>query len=156
MGTGTVRVVPLQDAPENLPICARWLNDEWGRGMGSSLAETTEWLDQIAHANTSETALIATSGEPAVGVCLVVECDLDVRADLTPWLSSLFVAPEYRHKSIGRKLVGAIEAVARRAGAESLYLYTPGRETFFAELDWTTVERLQLDQGEFALMKKRL
>lgn len=156
MVTRAVEVKTLRQAPDAVPFCVRWLNDEWGRGMGFSRVETEEWLRQIIKVDSKDIALIASQGGQPVGVCLLVECDLDLRVDLTPWLSSLFVLPEHRHNGTGRKLVGGIEAAARKSGVESLFLYTLDRETFYAELCWITVERLQLAKGEFALMRKRL
>jgi len=39
-----ITIVPLQDALDALPVCARWLNDEWGKAEGHSLEVTAVWL----------------------------------------------------------------------------------------------------------------
>ena len=151
-----IRITPLGEVPDALPLCAQWLNTEWDHEQRYTLDETAKWLREIVGSKAGEAALVASGADRPVGICLLVECDLDQRAELTPWLSSLFVRPDYRRRAIGRRLVRGIETIACEEGAESLFLYTLDRESFYAELGWQTIERLELEAGKFALMSKGL
>ena len=39
------------------------------------------------------------------GSAAIIEHDMDTRMELSPWLASVFVAPEFRKRGIGSKLV---------------------------------------------------
>lgn len=152
-------ITPLAEAPAARAVgavCARWLNDEWGRAQGYSLAETAAWLAEVSAPGSGEAAVVALEGERPVGICLLVACDLEERAALSPWISALYVLPQRRRQGIGRALVAAVEDLARNAGAPRLYLYTRGTEAFYRSLGWTERERIRLDGKRFTLMEKHL
>ena len=149
-------IIPLAETIADLATCAGWINQRWGREMEHSLADTTDWLNGIARPGGKEAALIAKQGGIPVGICLLVDCDLKSREDLTPWLAGLLVLPEYRRQSIGSQLVDGIETLARQADAEAIFLYTKTAEPFYARRRWITTERFHLESGEFALMQKSL
>ena len=114
-------------------------------------------LDQISEfvaRQDYEIALLAEVGGRPAGTCLFVRHEIDPVHDLTPWLAGLYVAPEFRNRSIGRALVAAIEGHAREVGCERLYLYTSGAETYYAQLGWRVSERFPWDGAPFALMHR--
>ncbi len=147
---------PLADCPDELPTCALWLNREWGARHGYSYQETRDWLDEIARDTGNERGLVAMLGADPVGVGLLVDCDLDSRADLTPWLSGLFVPEPLRGRSIGRRLVAGIEGLARGQGHPALYLYTPTATGLYLKLGWRTLEKFQRRGKDYDLMSKAL
>jgi len=151
-----VAILPLQDAPDALSLCARWLHRQWGQAAGHSLAVTTEWLRAVIAPGSGEAAFVAFAGSVPVGVCLLVACDLETRADLTPWVSSFYVLPDYRGRSIGSALLATVEAAAEAAGWPALYLYTPSAESLCLRRGWRVMERIVLDGRDFALMVKDL
>jgi predicted N-acetyltransferase YhbS len=151
-----LEITDLTDTNADLETCAGWLHAQWGHDMGYSLANTTAWLTKIVQPGGTEAALIARQGGLPVGICLLVDCDLEGRDDLTPWLSSLYVLPEYRRQSIGSRLVDGIETLARQSDAEVFFLYTKTEEPYYARRNWITMERFRLESGEFALMQKSL
>ncbi len=152
----TTEFTPLWRAREHLPTLADWLWRAWGRDEGYALAETREWLSDIAVADRRETGVVALSrGEP-LGVALLCDEDLDCRKDLSPWLSSLYVAASARNRGIGGRLVQEIERAAIERHVPTLYLYTLDQGAFYAGRGWRLVERLQLPKGEADLMCKEL
>jgi GNAT superfamily N-acetyltransferase len=153
---GPIAIVPLHDAPDALPHCARWLNREWGQAQGHSLAVTTQWLREVTAPGSDEAAFVALDGEAPVGVCLLVDCDLETRAELTPWVSGFYVVPDYRRRSIGSRLLTAVEQAAGATGAHALYLYTHTAESLCIRRGWRLMERFALDGTDFALMVKAL
>ncbi len=151
-----VTILPLQDAPDAMSLCAGWLNDEWGKAYGYGLRDTADWLRKIMAPGSGEAALVALDGGSAVGICLLVACDLESRAELTPWVSGLYVRPDRRRRSIGSKLLSAVEGTARAGGAANLYLYTRTAERLCLRLGWRVRGRLARDGTNFALMVKAL
>ena len=149
-------ILPLQDAPDSLPVCARWISDEWGQDQGYSLEETTEWLNDIIAPGSGEAAFAALDSTTPVGVCLLVDCDLESRSELTPWVSGFYVLPNYRRRSIGTRLMTAVERAATSNDAANLYLYTHTAESLCIRLGWRVTERFSLDGTDFALMEKAL
>ncbi len=149
-----ITIVPLQNALDALPVCARWLNHEWGKAEGHSLAVTVDWLREVIAPGSREAAFVALDGRLPVGVCLLVACDLESRAELTPWVSAFYVRPDYRRRSIGARLLTAVEGAARSNGAPALYLYTHTAESLYLRLGWRVTERFALDGEDFVLMVK--
>jgi GNAT superfamily N-acetyltransferase len=156
MSVQSIRIAPLQDAPDALSHCARWLHRQWGQAAGHSLDVTTEWLREVIAPESGEAAFVAFAGSLPVGVCLLVRCDLKTRADLTPWVSSFYVLPDYRRRSIGSALLAAAEEAAAASGWPALYLYTPSAESLCLRRGWRVMERFALDGRDFALMEKAL
>jgi GNAT superfamily N-acetyltransferase len=89
-----------------------------------------------------ETALIAWEGDEPAGVCLLVAHELPPALDLSPWLASLYVVPQFRGRGIARALIGAIEEQARSHGIARLHLYTGEAEGLYAKCGWQVAERL--------------
>jgi GNAT superfamily N-acetyltransferase len=156
MTSQPITIEPLQDAHGELPVCARWLNDEWGKAEGHSLEVTANWLREVIAPGSGEAAFLALDGRVPVGVCLLVACDLDSRAELTPWVAGFYVLPDYRRRSIGSRLLAAIEETAGSSSAANLYLYTHTAESLYLRLGWRVTERFALDGEDFALMAKAL
>lgn len=87
------------------------------------------------------TTVIALSGNCLLGSASLIAHDMDTHPELSPWLASVYVAPEHRKRGIGRTLVQRIVAEAASLGLDSLYLFTPDKERFYTHLGWTVLER---------------
>lgn len=131
----------LADHPEHLPTAAEWLYREWAsRRPGSSPAQVAERLQSHLGRDRLPLMVLALAGPECVGCASVRTADLESRADLTPWLASVYVPPTRRRLGIGARLVRAAEAEAARLGVARLYLFTPDRQRFYAALGWTAHE----------------
>lgn len=146
-----LELISLADSPAVLPDCARWLYEEWGRQQVSAFEGTLDWLRGVAAASDEE-GLVAVSAGAPVGIALLVVRDLESRRDLTPWLSSLFVVPEFRDRGIGRRLVEGVMAAAKGRGHAELYLHTESAEAYYRRLGWRLEDRFRRDGEAFALM----
>jgi amino-acid N-acetyltransferase len=62
-------------------------------------------------------------------------------------LRSLAVAPEYRRRGLGRKLLARLELDARVDGILRLVLLTETAESFFACLGYRTVDRQSVSEA---------
>jgi N-acetylglutamate synthase-like GNAT family acetyltransferase len=95
---------------------------------------------ECGHLEIPTTLVAMTDGKPAGSISLLAE-DMDTHPELTPWLASLYVAPEMRRRGIGAALVRRLVAEARPLGIPKFYLYTPSEEKFYAGLGWRTLEQ---------------
>ncbi len=151
----TVTLVSPLDHPCGIGICAGWNFDEWGRGMGRTLADTEAGLADIAGCDAGQHAVLAlVDGEPA-GMALLIDCDLESHAHLTPWVAGVLTRPEFRNRGVATAMIVKLEDLARLDGAEAAYLYT-SQPNFYARLGWTIIERLNGDEAGMDLMRKSL
>jgi amino-acid N-acetyltransferase len=79
--------------------------------------------------------IVARKGDTIVGVVGLEP------AGSQALLRSLAVAETHRRKSVGRRLVAAIEKYARSRGTRAIYLLTMGAADFFIKQDYQRVDR---------------
>jgi N-acetylglutamate synthase-like GNAT family acetyltransferase len=76
--------------------------------------------------------------------------------ELSPWLAAVYVLPEQRGQGIGSKLVKSIELLSAHLDEEQLYLFTPDRESFYARMNWTVLERTNFRDRAVVIMRKSI
>jgi N-acetylglutamate synthase-like GNAT family acetyltransferase len=86
---------------------------------------------------------VAHEDDVPIGTAALVEFDMETRRDLTPWLADVVVSPERRGSGIGTRVVEFIVERARELGVRRLYLFTPDRESFYARMGWSVLERTE-------------
>jgi N-acetylglutamate synthase-like GNAT family acetyltransferase len=93
-----------------------------------------------------------------VGTASFVINDLPSRPDLTPWLASVLVRPQFRGRGYSVPLIQQVEAVAAAASVPTLWLYTWSAEPLYARLGWQRVgvERDADRDIEVVLMNRQL
>ncbi len=131
------------DHPEFLDEVAKWLHDEWAwQNPGeNSVADRLQRMQAQMHKERIPMMFVAFAGDHPVGTAWIVEHDMDSRKDLSPWVATIFVRPEYRGKGIGSALVLRAMDKVRQLGYKQAYLITPDREGFYARLGWRTMEK---------------
>ncbi len=134
-------------------VCAGWRYDAFLKDYGLSEVDSFQQLQHLAtQGDGLEVALVAHVNGALAGICLLVREEIDALHAVSPWLASLFVAPEFRLHGVGRALVAAIEAHAAAKGVGTLYLYTSAAEQFYLRCGWRTVERFSDASGPAVLM----
>lgn len=93
-------------------------------------------------------------GEPA-GMVLLIDCDLESHAHLTPWVAGVYVEPAFRGKGVATTLVKAAETCARHDGHAQAYLYTAIPD-LYARIGWVAQEILTGENEGMSLMAKAL
>ena len=88
-------------------------------------------------------ALLAFHGEELVGTVSLKINDLETRPEITPWLASLFVVPDWRRKGVASLLVQRAVEEARRLKLPTLFLWTTSAEALYLKLGWRAVERTE-------------
>jgi len=144
-------------SPE-LTTTALWRYEAFLKEDGFSLADSEAQLTKLTTAPEGpETALIAFVGGQLAGICLLVMHELEpAHRDLSPWLASLYVEPEFRRQGVARRLILAVEDHARRHGVARLHLYTVDAEEFYRKCGWSAVERFAVTHGALVLMTRNL
>jgi N-acetylglutamate synthase-like GNAT family acetyltransferase len=104
----------------------------------------TYFVDRYrAYLNTQKIpmTLIAKSGEgELLGAASLVEYDMTINREYSPWLSGVLVKEEYRKQGVGRQLVQAIELEATKLSFEDIYLFTFDRAHFYQYLGYETLK----------------
>ncbi len=132
----------LVNRPEYIPILAHWHYMEWSYlNPGDSVERRITRLQSHGGPGQIPMTFIALQGETLLGSASLIPHDMDTRMDLSPWLASVYVAPEFRRCGIGSALVGRVVGEARILGIHPLYLFTTDKESFYAGLGWSVVER---------------
>ena len=177
--TKTIQIAWLADHLDLVPTVAQWFHEEWSHlHPGGSVEKTEKRISGRLHRDQIPTIFIALQDRTPVGSAGLLEYDTSVdqtierahiadaargQADLkwletriipTPWLASVYVAPAYRRRGIATQLVRHNMQLAKRLGAETLYLYTEteGAEALYRSLGWQVVERLVYTDMHTTLM----
>lgn len=139
------------------PTLARWHGEEWGDllpdwGVRPAL---TELLTHTGRTLIPLT-LVGMDGDRVLGSVSLIADDLPGWEHLTPWLASVFVAPDARGRGIGSRLVEEAEATAARLGYRRLHLFTSGQEPFYRRLGWVPLAATALRNHPVTVMMKDL
>jgi GNAT superfamily N-acetyltransferase len=133
----SLRVEPLADHPAAIPRLARWQHEQWAALNPGDTVEARTARLRRQHRHGIPMTLVAFREDELLGSASLVEQDMpETHPDWTPWLASVFVAPEHRDGGVGSALVEAIAAAARSLGVRKLYLFTPDRERLYRRLGW--------------------
>ena len=132
-----IEILNLKDEPDCLETLATWHHSEWSYLYpDESVKDRINRMQTYLNTNFIPSTFIAKDNALS-GSCAIIEHDMETRPQLTPWLASVFVAPEYRQQGIGSKLVLHAMTQAKKEGISTLYLFTPDNKTFYLKLGWT-------------------
>ena len=156
---GEVRIEYLAVHPELADELARWSWAEWrvfyetsGRGFDDALNSYRE----RAQIDALPLALVAFAGGKLVGTVSLKVQDLKTRPEITPWLASLFVIPEWRGRGVASLLIQRVLAEARRLNLPRLFLWTSSAEALYLKLGWRLVERTEYCGKRIVIMRSDL
>jgi N-acetylglutamate synthase-like GNAT family acetyltransferase len=133
-----MKIEYLADHPEHIKSVARWLYEQWGHLSPDRDTQfrIRELLRRSKKAQVPS-AFISLQDGLLTGTASLTEDDMENHPELTPWLASVYVHPEYRNKGTARALVGRVIEEASSIGIKTLYLFTFDQKEFYKKMGWT-------------------
>ena len=148
-----MRIEYLADHPSLIPTLARWHQDQWSYlSPGRTMEQRVATLQAHLRPAQIPTSFVALSGDTLLGGAGLIAHDMDTRMDLSPWLACVYVTPEHRRRGIGTALVQRVVHEARALDVDTLYLFTPDKEEFYARLGWSVIERTRYHGCQVVVM----
>jgi N-acetylglutamate synthase-like GNAT family acetyltransferase len=149
---GQLRIITLADAPGYIDTLAKWHHQQWqALNPGQTLEQRLQKMQRYLAGSFIPGAYVACDGR-LLGSAAIVECDMDSRPELSPWLASVYVDFPYRREGIGSMLVQHVIEQASLQGIKRLYLFTPDQVAFYQQLGWQVLETTTYRDAEVTVM----
>jgi N-acetylglutamate synthase-like GNAT family acetyltransferase len=146
----------LADHISHLPQLAKWHHAQFGYlNPANTVERYVERLTASLQGSDLPTTFVALRDDTLLGSASLVRQTI-THPHLSPWLSSVYVDPQYRGGGIASALVGRVERAAAEMGLQKIYLFTPGSEKLYARLGWELMEYSQHHELKIAIMSKVL
>lgn len=147
-----MEIVNLKEEPKHLPVLAEWHHKEWSDlNPGETIEQRIERMQAYLNESFVPSTFIAKDGA-LLGSAAIVAHDMETKPDLSPWLASVFVAPEQRGKGLGARLVLHVMNEAKTRGIDTLYLFTPDKVPFYQKLGWKIMTQEKYRGQEVTIM----
>ena len=145
----------LADAPGHVDTLAGWHHAQWGALYDDwSRADAAAELRRHVACRGRPTTLVLVDGGTLLGSVSLVDEDAPELADRgDAWLASLYVVPEARGHGHGARLAQALVEHAAACGIQTLWLFTPEHEGFYARLGWQRIGTARLRGTDVTLMQ---
>jgi len=134
-----IEVKLLADCPHYiLPLATLWFNELGKQWIPeASVGRAIKTYEQHLNKHHLPLTFVAIQNEQPIAMVSLREND-GIRDDLTPWLGSLIVHPDYRQQGIGEKLIEVTKNQARDNGHQKLYLFAldPTIPNWYQALGW--------------------
>ena len=125
-----IEIVLLAHRPSAAPEVAGWLFREWGyRNPSSTLERSIQKFWLRSNVDRLPIALLAIDEDKPVGTASLVEVEYP-EDEPGPWVSGVYVSPQYRGKGIAAALMSRLEREAVRFGARRLLLGAAAPELY--------------------------
>jgi GNAT superfamily N-acetyltransferase len=143
-----MEILPLEQRPELIPVCAAWNFGEWGCLYGEHSLESAvkDFTEAASGLRLPATWVCVAEGKPA-GMASLSETDHPDRKDLSPWMASVYVHPQFRGRGIAEALCRAVAAGARERGFEEIHLFTGNAAKLYERLGWRHAGQLRDPSG---------
>lgn len=136
-----MEIVCLADNREFIAELAELHHAEWKHLNPSlTLEKRIGALTKAAGREGVPSIFIALSEGQLVGSAALVQSDMSIRPDLSPWLAAVYVKAPFRHQGIATALIARCEAQAVRLNVNTWYLYTEFASKLYEGLGWRHLE----------------
>ncbi|MFH0977140.1 MAG: GNAT family N-acetyltransferase [Spirochaetota bacterium] len=147
------QIALLKEYPDYAPVLAFWAFREWYMERAISFDLLIKAYKERVNDSNLPISLIAIEDKIPVGMISLKENDIWSRKDLNPWLSSLFVLPEYRRRGIGSLLIEHLIHRAKHLKYHTLFLFTECEngflENYYAKKSWEFLEKAKGNDNNF-------
>lgn len=136
-----LRIYPLSQRKSLSPICAYWSFATWYMKRNIPFSAVMNEYRKRSEMESYPYSFIAIWGELPVGMVSVKESELAAREELSPWLSALYVAPDYRGKGIGERLMDTVIDDCKTNKVKRIFLFLDSRnltvlEKYYRKRGW--------------------
>lgn len=143
-----IDIVNLVDHKQFIPQVAEWVHAEWSAISGREYEET---VDRYSEGKRDSLPLIlaALVGDEPAGIVNLREKEdfLTALTSLSPWITDVYVRPDYRGKGIGSKLLtGAIQE-ADKLGFTQVYLATEDQQQLYQRHGFNIIDQAEIGNG---------
>jgi N-acetylglutamate synthase-like GNAT family acetyltransferase len=132
------KIVNVHQYAKGLAECAQYIHSKWGSEDNYAYFE-----DAMRHSDRQEQSVpqffVLVHDERIVGCFGVIINDFISRHDLYPWLSSVFVEPEYRGQRLSQTMFDHAYRVVKNMGYSRLYL-TTDHDGLYEKFGWQRIE----------------
>jgi len=149
----------LEKYPGLIPVLARWHHREWQHLNPVTYdlqARVNDYQQTTSDSTSLPQMLVAHLNGHALGSARLVMNDMDSHPELSPWLASLFVPPDFRRHGIATQLITEIEITAKQLGFDQLYLYTEDKSEMYSNLGWQEQRRESYYGEQVTILSKKL
>jgi len=137
-----------------VPLIAGWHWQEWGdTDPTGSLAQWTQGLYERTLRDQIPTTYVAMEQGRPIGSVTLVEHDMEIRLELSPWLAGLYVQPQSRRQGVGSALVQHALRQVQHLHVPVLYLYTHPARPFYERLGWEVLEETIYHERPVSIMR---
>lgn len=152
-----ITIVRLSPDSDHVPTVASWTYAEWCHlNPGYTARSWCEAFRQECGEEGVPSVFVAMEGDQPVGTAALMARDMDSRPELSPWLASVFVLPEWRGQGIASRLIRRVEEEAAACGSRQFYLFTPDQQALYRRLGWRDHEALSYRGEEVTIMLREL
>ncbi len=128
-----LKIYPLSEKKSLYPILAYWSYNNWYLKRNVPFKLVMHEYKRRAEPESLPCSFIAFWGELPVGMISIKETDMVSRQELSPWLSALYVSPDYRERGVGTALIRTVLNFCSYKGFKRIFLFIDIR--FISELE---------------------
>ncbi|PZP55383.1 MAG: GNAT family N-acetyltransferase [Micavibrio aeruginosavorus] len=143
-------IVNLSEKPEFADVCAAWSFGEWGSQIAGRTLEQnmTRYRNSAGIKNELPCTWLALVNDRPAGMISLKDNDHPDHNDLSPWLASLYIHPEYRGKGLAAKLIAHVEDFAKtELKIPQLYLFTHTADALYKKRGWIEIKNIRDPSG---------
>ena len=142
----------LADHLQHLAALSAWHQAQFGYlNTSVTVEQRMERLKASAQKGTLPMTFVAVCEDQLLGSASLLRQTI-THSHLSPWLSSVYVAPSHRNKGIGSALVRHVVQEAAGLGMDKIYLFTPNSEALYVRLGWKVVEHTERQGQRLTIM----
>lgn len=155
-------IIPLSECPQHVPILAHWAFLHWYINRNVSFEVVEADYRRRSDFRFLPISWVALHKGMPVGMVSLKEFDLQSHRHLSPWLSALYVIPQFRKRGIAENLIKEVIACATQQGQPFIHLFTDHRNasylsTYYQKRGWDLLEKTIDNDGLYTdIFRKQL